>query len=231
MSVCARARVYGCVCACACVCACECSRVCVLRAVRRFERNVVLPPAHTSHWRGSRLGCFMRRCGRGGCATHLGIFSALVRKQSDSIRVLAVAHLLHIRRGSPLCVKTDLDPEGQFVRRTAVYTAIERPSPPHTRTPAAVSSAASARLACREYQEHPPHAPLPARRLLAAARTPKVAMPVGLQPAVRRSERLPPEALPSAVSPLCSPRRERRDRCPSAARLPRTRPSPCACAT
>jgi hypothetical protein len=41
----------------------------------------------------------------------------------------------------------------------------------------------------------------------------------------------PPEALPSAVSPLCSPRRERRDRCPSAARLPRTRPSPCACAT
>ena len=138
---------------------------------------------------------------------------------------------MHVRRGSPLCVKTDLDPEGQFVRRTAVYTAIERPSPPHTRTPAAVSSAASARLACREYQEHPPHAPLPARRLLAAARTPKVAMPVGLQPAVRRSERLPPEALPSAVSPLCSPRRERRDRCPSAARLPRTRPSPCACAT
>ena len=87
--VCARARVYGCVCACACVCACECSRVCVLRAVRRFERNVVLPPAHTSHWRGSRLGCFMRRCGRGGCATHLGIFSALVRKQSDSVRILS----------------------------------------------------------------------------------------------------------------------------------------------
>ena len=77
-----------------------------------------------------------------------------------------------------------------------MYTAIERPSPPHTRTPAAVSSAASARLACREYQEHPPHAPLPARRLLAAARTPKVAMPVGLQPAVRRWERLPSRSSP-----------------------------------
>jgi hypothetical protein len=87
--VCARARarvfVHGCVCACvrARVCVCE------LRAVRRFERNVVLPPAHTSHWRGSRLRCFMRRCGRGGCATHLGIFSALVRKQSDSVRILS----------------------------------------------------------------------------------------------------------------------------------------------
>jgi len=67
---------------------------------------------------------------------------------------------------------------------------------PHTRTPAAVSSAASARLACREYQGHPPHAPLPARRLLAAARTPKVAMPVGLQPAVRRWERLPSRSSP-----------------------------------
>ena len=54
------------------------------------------------------------------CA-HLGIFSALVRKQSDSIRVLAVAHLLHIRRGSALCVRTDLDPGGQFVRRTALH--------------------------------------------------------------------------------------------------------------
>ena len=63
----------------------------------------------------------MRRGGRGGCATHLGIFSALVRKQSDSIRILAVAHRLHIRRGSPLCVRTDLDPEGQFVRRTALH--------------------------------------------------------------------------------------------------------------
>ncbi len=109
----ARARVCVCVCALLCVpvsvrgCVCVCARaraclfmavcvrvcvracVCELRAVRRFERNVVLPPAHTSHWRGSRLGRFMRRCGRGGCATHLGIFSALVRKQSDSVRILS----------------------------------------------------------------------------------------------------------------------------------------------
>ena len=87
--VCVRARVFMAVCVRVCVCVRACACVCVPRAVRRFERNVVLPPAHTSHWRGSRLGCFMRRCGRGGCATHLGIFSALVRKQSDSVRILS----------------------------------------------------------------------------------------------------------------------------------------------
>ena len=43
------------------------------------------------------------------------------RLWAASIRVLAVAHLLHIRRGSALCVRTDLDPGGQFVRRTALH--------------------------------------------------------------------------------------------------------------
>ena len=141
--VCVRACVRVCVCVCVCVfmdvyvCvrvharvsvrACVHVYVCVCVCVCSEPSNDVSetwcssqPTLHTGVVLGPHETC-AGVDGEDARATHLGIFSALVRKQSDSIRILAVAHLLHIRRGSPLCVRTDLDPEGQFVRRTALH--------------------------------------------------------------------------------------------------------------
>ena len=130
-----------CVCVLVCVCVCAGARACICACVRACVRGCVcvcvcvcsepsndvsetwcssLPTLHTGVVLGPHETC-AGVDGEDARATHLGIFSAPVRKQSDSIRILAVAHLLHIRRGSPLCVRTDLDPEGQFVRRTALH--------------------------------------------------------------------------------------------------------------
>ena len=127
------ARVCVCVCSWMCMCVCGCTRVylcvraCMCTCVCSEPSNDVSetwcssqPTLHTGVVLGPHETC-AGVDGEDARATHLGIFSALVRKQSDSVRILAVAHLLHIRRGSALCVRTDLDPEGQFVRRTALH--------------------------------------------------------------------------------------------------------------